>query len=102
MRHRILMCKNHPELRWSCKDIAFSPEANDGLGGYNGARRLFFNGVGKTNPDGTPKMYHDGSGLDCTVFPAGHPYGQDDKYVQECVCPPEYLILAPEDKLVIV
>jgi len=40
----ILTCKNHPHLFWRCKDIAYSPEANDGKGGYNGARNIFFFG----------------------------------------------------------
>lgn len=39
MRHISLTCKNHPELRWSCKSIATS--AN---GGYNGSRHIFFLG----------------------------------------------------------
>ena len=37
MRHLSLTCKNHPELRWSCKSIAFTPGY-----GYNGARHIFF------------------------------------------------------------
>lgn len=41
MRHVTLTCKHHPELRWSCKSIAFNyPD-----GGYNGARHIFFNGA---------------------------------------------------------
>jgi len=39
MRHVTLTCKHHPELRWSCKSIAY----NYPQGGYNGARHLFFN-----------------------------------------------------------
>ena len=75
MRHVILTCKNHLTLRWSCKEIAWS-------GVYNGVRSLFFQGT----PTGEG-MYDDGSGLRC-------------RYVPECDCPREDLILAPEDALV--
>lgn len=85
MKHRILTCKNHPELRWSCKDIAWS----DGYG-YNGKRNLFFNGT----PSGKG-MFYDGSGLECTKV-------KDGALVDECECPPKDLILAEEDKLVTV
>jgi hypothetical protein len=78
MIHRILTCKNHPDLRWSCKDVAWS-------GYYNGSRSIFFNGT----PSGRG-MYSDNSGLDCTRV-------KDDKLVNECTCPPSDLILAPED-----
>jgi len=81
MRHRILTCKNHPNLRWSCKDIAWSD-------GYNQCRSLTF--------DGTPSgkgMYGDGSGLDCVRV-------KDGEIVQECNCAASDLILAPEDSLV--
>lgn len=79
MRHRILTCRNHPNLRWSCKDIAWS-------GFYNGSRHIFFNGV----PSGRG-MYSDGSGLDTSHLDA------DGRYVPECTCPASDLILAPED-----
>lgn len=85
MRHRILTCKHHPELRWSCKDIAWS----DGHG-YNHKRHLFFNGT----PSGQG-MYSDGSGLDCTTL-------KDDTIFVECNCPAADLILAAEDSLVTV
>lgn len=81
VRHRILTCKNHPELRWSCKDIAWS-------GFYNGCRSIFFNGVS------TGKMFSDGSGLECNHV------DKDGKYILECKCPASDLILAPEDALV--
>lgn len=85
MSHRILTCKNHPNLRWSCKDEAWS-------GYYNGSRSIFFNG----EPDGKG-MYHDGSGLHCsTFFP-----DREDKFVHECSCKSSDLILAPEDAMVI-
>lgn len=83
MRHVILTCKNHPKLRWSCKEIAFTDE-----GGYDGTRNLFFDGT----PDGTG-MYQDKSGLSCTHFKNG-------KNVEECNCSGHVLIRAPEDKLV--
>lgn len=83
MRHVILTCKNHPELRWSCKEIAFSDDL-----GYNGMRNIFFDGI----PDETG-MYADGSGLSCTTV-------KDGKIIKECTCPSEDLIRAPEDALV--
>jgi hypothetical protein len=83
MKHRILTCKNHPNLRWSCKDIAWS-------GHYNGMRNIFFNGT----PSGDG-MYSDGSGLNCSMF------DKDNVYVEECSCPSSDLILAPEDSLVV-
>lgn len=78
MRHVILTCKHHPNLRWSCKEVAFTPGY-----GYNGSRSIFYNG----SPDGKG-MYTDGSSLSCTVVEP------------ECRCPPTDLILAPEDSLV--
>ncbi len=86
MRHVILTCKNHPNLRWGCKEIAFSD-----IGGYNGSRGIFFRG----EPTGKG-MYEDGSGLDCSeFFPE-----RADHIVRECSCPPSDLIRAPEDALV--
>ncbi len=82
MRHRILTCKNHPELRWSTKDCAWSD-------GYNGTRSLFFVGI----PDGAG-MYADGSGLSCTTVTL------TGAIVRECACPSTALVLAPEDALV--
>jgi hypothetical protein len=82
MRHRILTCRNHPELRWSCKDVAWS-------GFYNGSRNIFFKGT----PDGQG-MYPDGSGLSCTDWIEGQ------GPISECTCPASDLILAPEDELV--
>jgi len=82
MIHRILTCKNHPNLRWSCKDIAWS-------GFYNGSRNIFFNGT----PSGKG-MFSDGSGLDCTQI------DKDGKWIEECKCHSSDLILAPEDELV--
>lgn len=82
MAHRILTCKNHPNLRWSTK-----PEAWSGF--YNGSRNIFFNG----EPDGKG-MYSDGSGLSCTRVIG-------DRYVEECSCNSDLLILAPEDALVV-
>jgi hypothetical protein len=39
--HAILTCANHPDLRWSCKSIAWS-EGDPGC--YNGSRNIFFFG----------------------------------------------------------
>lgn len=84
MRHVILTCKNHPNLRWSCKEIAFTPGY-----GYNGIRNIFFNGT----PSGEG-MYSDKSGLHCSFL------DENGQVVQECTCPSRDLILAPEDDLV--
>lgn len=85
MRHVILTCSNHPELRWSCKEIAVTD------GKYNFSRTLFFNGFS------TGRMYGDGSGLKCT----GEKLTDNGMvYAAECDCPAENLILAPEDNLV--
>jgi len=83
MLHRILTCKNHPELRWSCKDIAWRDDY-----GYNGCRNIFFNGTSSGKG-----MYSDNSGLETTHF-------KDGERVIECKCPFKDLILAPEDVLV--
>ena len=37
MRHVLLTCIHHPELRWQCKSIAVNA-----LGQYNGARHIFY------------------------------------------------------------
>lgn len=66
MKHIHLTCKNHPDLRWSCKSIAFTPGF-----GYNGARHIFYNG---------------------TVGEKSHPDAPDPP---ECPCPPSDLVLAP-------
>lgn len=47
----LLTCKNHQDLVWRCKDIAYSPEANEGKGGYNGMRNIFFFGFYLKEPD---------------------------------------------------
>lgn len=75
MRHRILTCKNHPHLRWSCKSEAWS-------GYYNGARNIFYSGTG------TGEMHGDKSGEKCQHLEP------------ECQCPASDLILAPTDSLV--
>jgi hypothetical protein len=83
MRHRILTCKNHPRLRWGCKDIAWS-------GGYNGLRNLHF--YGRNSEPLEP--FSDGSGF------RHPPLWEDGSIVSECTCPASLLILAPEDALV--
>lgn len=88
MRHVILTCKNHPELRWSTKGCAFSDE-----GGYNGSRNIFFKGT----PTGEG-MYSDGSGLNCSQL-----IKKEDgtmETVHECSCSSRDLVRAPEDELV--
>jgi hypothetical protein len=88
MRHRILTCKDHPELRWSTKDCAWTD------GGYNGSRSLFFTGVSRG------RMYNDGSGLDCSML-VEHRDADGNitstEFVRECDCPTSNLVLAPED-----
>ena len=74
MRHVSLTCKNHPTLRWSCKEIAWS-------GFYNGCRNIHFCGTYKG------KLYSDKSGSECDHFAS-----------PECSCPSSDLILSPEDK----
>jgi len=82
MRHVILTCKNHPELRWSTKEISCNSGGKPGDPAYyNGSRHIFFNG--RT----TGKMFSDNSGLECSID-------------TECSCPPSDLIIAPEDALV--
>jgi len=88
MRHVILTCINHPELRWSTKECAVTN------GKYNGQRNLSFDGIPITNADDTPKMYFDLSGVECEMVTA------DGRYVKECSCPPSDLVVAEEDKLV--
>lgn len=78
----ILTCKNHPDLRWSCKDLAITN------GKYNGSRNIFFGGIS------TGRMYDDGSGLACMHL------NMDGSLVHECSCSFSDLILAPEDSLV--
>jgi len=87
MRHVILTCKNHPELRWSTKECAVTN------GKYNGQRNIFFEGRPVYNLNGTPKMYEDASGLSCTMF-------KDEKLIHECDCLLGDLVVAEEDKLV--
>lgn len=75
MRHVILTCKNHPNLRWSTKEIAFSDE-----GGYNGCRNIFYLGILTVNSALKYSMYVPGEEI-----PA------------ECPCKGRDLIRAPED-----
>lgn len=87
MRHVILTCKNHRDLRWSCKEIACSATPLPGAPAqYNGTRNLSFCGT----PSGKG-MYHDYSGLDCTTFIEG------EGIFKECDCPASELIFADED-----
>lgn len=81
MRHVILTCENHRDLRWSTKEIAVTN------GRYNGQRNIFF--LGTPNGKG---MYSDGSGLHCTTF--------TDKPINECSCKSNALVIAPEDSQV--
>ena len=87
MRAVILTCKNHPELRWSTKECAFSDAT-----GYDGSRNIFFNGI----PSGEG-MYSDGSGLHCTRVQT---IEGETHVVHECSCKSSDLVRAPEDCLV--
>lgn len=92
MSHAILTCRNHPHLRWSCKEISITD------GRYNGSRSLFFDG----EPTGKG-MYSDGSGLDCsTHIEEWNEQGEivGHRFVAECDCPSSDLVLAPENELV--
>jgi len=81
MRHVTLTCRNHPTLRWSCKEIAFT-DAH----GYNGARHIVFLGRAKGG------LNSDQSGPECEDFDSALA-----TWVAECPCPPSDLIRAPED-----
>ena len=39
-----LKCRNHPHLRWSCKEMAWTTNS-DGSGYYNGCRNIFYFGT---------------------------------------------------------
>lgn len=78
MRHVILTCKNHPHLRWSCKEIAW------GSCGYNGLRQLCFDGFT------TGRLFDDDSGFETRWVSMG-------VVAQECLCPASDLVLAPEE-----
>ena len=80
----ILTCKNHLNLRWSCKEIAVNKD-----GSYNGTRNIFFKG----EPTGEG-MYNDLSGLNCSIF------REDGTIVEECNCSSKDLTFAPENNLV--
>ena len=89
MRHVVMTCKHHPNLRWNAKDIACNSTGKAGDPAlYNGSRHIFFVGTPVRNADGSAKMHADMSGVECT-WQGG-----------ECDCPPTDLIIAPEDSLV--
>lgn len=71
MRHVTLTCKNHPNLRWSCKEIAFT----EGYG-YNGMRNIFFNGDLNGETGELTERF---------------------TWSMECACPASDLVRAPED-----
>jgi len=88
MRHVILTCKNHPDLRWSTKEAAVTN------GRYNGARHLFFTGHIATFKG----MHQDGSGID--VSPVQKNADGTFTVHRECDCSSYDLVVAPEDALV--
>ena len=73
MEHVKLTCKNHPDLRWQCKSIAFTEGK-----GYNGQRHIFFEGI--VRKENAPRVW----GWDVI----------DGELVNtlECDCPPSDLI----------
>ena len=77
-----LTCENHPDLVWSCKDMAISN------GRYNGSRHIFFFGR-------RTERFSDGSGWNGT-FLVKDEAGKVISYVQECSCSPSKLILIDE------
>jgi hypothetical protein len=99
MRHVILTCKNHPNLRWSTKACACNEGGAPGDPAlYNSTRGIFFNG----EPSGRG-MYADNSGLDCTTVIDIHDLEDkitSTRFVYECECPSSQLVIAPEDALV--
>ena len=76
MRHVILTCKLHPNLRWSTKEVAVNSD-----GTYNGARNIFFHG--EHCADGKDRQYIETE--------------EGMRFVRECPCHPSELIRAPED-----
>lgn len=78
MKHIILTCKNHPDLRWSCKEIAVNPD-----GSYNGLRNIFYRG----RLEGPAILYVDKSGI----------AGPFDRCHPECSCSPKDMTFAPEN-----
>lgn len=79
MKHVALTCKNHTQLRWSCKSLAYTPGR-----GYNHQRHIFYLGTRLT--DEQRKVM--GLSENCKTALCE----------PECVCPPTDLILAPEDE----
>lgn len=79
MNHVRLTCINHPELRWSCKEIAISNSK------YNGQRNIFFLGkyLGKDSPS---------KRFDCLEVVNG-------ELVCECLCSPDYLIVVQDEPI---
>ena len=67
-----ITCKNHPKLRWSCKEMAWTN------GGYNGCRGIFF--FGAIVPDSV----------------IGSSRVVDGELVVECDCPNDDLMLVPK------
>lgn len=78
MNHVLLTCKHHRDLRWFCKEIAFTPGV-----GYNGSRNIFFEGAAVDKC-----LVEDGRSIQA-LWP-------DKSIVRECECPPTDLILVEE------
>jgi hypothetical protein len=72
MRHILLTCCNHPELRWFVKSIAVNRN-----GSYNGMRNIFFEG----RATGLTRVCR---GVTIEVM----------EFVPECPCPPSDLRFA--------
>lgn len=92
MRHAILTCKNHPELRWNTKICAVDKNAKPGEPArYDSSRNIFFNGWNTTDP---PTPYPDKSGFETSIMRGE---GDSVEFARECDCPASLLIIAPED-----
>lgn len=78
MSHVTLTCRHHPDLRWSCKEVAWTRRP-DGTGYYNQSRNIFFLGVETARPDGTPGGFTE--------------IDEDGTLIRECKCPASDLIL---------
>lgn len=89
MRHVSLTCRNHLDLRWSTKEIAWDPQT-----GYNGARRIHFYGTVILDAEGVPVLFSDKSGSKATCV------RPDGTLVSECSCPASDLIRSPEDSII--
>ena len=72
MRHILMTCENHRDLRWNCKSIAVTDS-----GRYNQSRNIFFRG----------RAMADGSIQEIVTLESG-----ERMVIRECSCPGSALI----------